>query len=213
MNLEFTELEEDLDKPITDYNLNPYFKKNLVKDTNLQETSKQVLKPIIKKSHPDEQENKIHRKKGISYDDILSSMNTVVIDGKLEFIRNDNEYGKNNENFISNNQEQPKKVNFNQTHNSYVRKPPIDSNMKNSYIYNKYFKDYRETNEEEHQQIPLTREQMKRKLLIDAINFHNERNRISQIKSTKLIFNSDNNIIKTRPIMNPYGINHLFKFK
>ena len=209
MNLEFTELEEDLDKPITEFNLNPYYKKNLVKDKNQQETSKQVLKPIIKKYHPDEQSNKIHKKKGISYNDILSSMNTVVIDGKLEFIRNDNECGQNNENFISNDQEQPKKVSFNQT----ARTPQIDPNMKNSYIYNKYFKDYRDTTEENSFQIPLTREQMRRKLLIDAINFHNEQNRISQIKSTKLIFNSGNNIIKTRPIRNQNGMNHLFKFK
>jgi hypothetical protein len=209
MNIEFTELEEDLDKPITEYNLNPYYKKNLVKDKNLQENSKQVLKPIIKNSHPDEQQNKIHKKKGISYDDILSSMNTVVIDGKLEFIRNDNEYSKNtNEQFVLNEQ-QPKKVSFNQP----TRTPPIDTNMKNSYIYNKYFKDYRVTNEENLPQIPLTREQMKRKLLIDAINFHNERNRISQIKSTKLIFNSSNNIIRTKPISKPNGMNHLFKFK
>ena len=209
MNLEFTELEDDLDKPITEFNLNPYFKKDIVKDKNLQETSKQVLKPIIKKSHPDEQQNKIHKKKGISYDDILSSMNTVLIDGKLEFIRNDSGYSKNNEQFVSNEQQQPKKVSFNQQ----IRNPPIDPNMKNSYIYNKYFKDYRETNEENSSQIPLTREQMKIKLLIDAINFHNERNRISQIKSTKLIFNSSNNIIRTKPISNPNGMNHLFKFK
>ena len=212
MNLEFTELEEDLDKPITEFNLNPYYKKNLVKDQNQQETSKQVLKPIIKKSHPDEQQNKIHRKKGISYDDILSSMNTVVIDGKLEFIRNDNELNSTkNEQFIPNQQQQhpQKKVSFNQS----ARIPQIDPNMKNSYIYNKYFKDYKETNEDNSHNIPLTREQMKRKLLFDAINFHNERNRISQIKSTKLIFNGGNNIIRSKPISNPNGMNHLFKFK
>ncbi len=98
------------------------------------------------------------KKKQVSYDDILSSMNTVVIDGKLEFIKKDVL-----QNILANNQQrqqqlpypqkqqqrqyqqqqphplqqphppqQPhqKKVTFNQP------QPQLD---KSSYIYNKFF--------------------------------------------------------------------------
>jgi len=179
------------------------------------------------------------KKKQVSYDDILSSMNTVVIDGKLEFIKKDvlqnivakqqlrqpkqpqpqsqsqsrrpqqyQQYQQYQQ------QVQQKKVTFNQ--------PPPTQLDKSSYIYNKYFKDYKDPSQnisEEPPRRPLTKNELIKQLIINKANAINERNRIAEIKSTKLLFNNNNNrniVINSRYIPpNPSGIglNHLFGFK
>jgi len=156
------------------------------------------------------------KRKTISYDDILSSMNTVVIDGKLEFISKDNL-----QNIVENQQQkQPqqnkKKVSFNQQeqyHSQNIQQPQIS---KNSYIYNKFFKDYKEPSSIQNEQPmrPLTKNELIKQLIINKVNAINEKNRIAQIKSTKLLFNNNNNrniIINSTP--NPNGMNHLFNFR
>ena len=67
--------------------------------------------------------------------------------------------------------------------------------MKNSHIYNKYFKDYKDPNVEyiEEVKVPQTVEEYNRMILEDRIRRIQERNRIAQIKSTKLMFESNNN--------------------
>jgi len=171
------------------------------------------------------------KKKQISYDDILSSMNTVVIDGKLEFIKKDVL-----QNIVANNQQrqqqlpypqkqqqrqyqqqqphlpqqpQQKKVTFNQP------QPQLD---KSSYIYNKFFKDYKDPLQVQNEppRRPLTKNELIKQLVINKVNSINERNRIAEIKSTKLLFNNNNNrniVINSRYIPNPSGLNHLFNFK
>ena len=123
------------------------------------------------------------KKKTISYDDILASMNTVVIDGKLEFIRKD---------LLQNAATTPhpnKKVTFNSPPPQHQHQHQQQFN-KNSYIYNKYFKDYKDPTQDENQtpQRPLTKNELRRKIIQDYANRINERNRVSQIKSTKLLF-------------------------
>ena len=255
MNVSFTEindLDEEFNKEFDEYNQNPYFDSSMLKSKNesVQKNTSppQQLKSIIKKTQQTQQiqqiqqTQSIHRqypekrnkKKGISYDDILSSMNTVVIDGKLEFIRNDS--GIRNQEL----QEEPLKrvVKINEP----PRPTQIDPNVKNSYIFNKYFKDYKEPNNMESPQKPLSKEELMRELIINSVNRHNEKIRISQIKSTKLLFNANNRptirprimhrpIQPTnntppsnqrprpvprpvpRPIFNPNGANHLFQLK
>jgi hypothetical protein len=174
------------------------------------------------------------KKKQVSYDDILSSMNTVVIDGKLEFIKKDVL-----QNIVANNQQrqfpqqhqqrqphqqlqqqpQQKKVTFNQP--TLQNKQPHTQLDKSSYIYNKYFKDYKDPLQVQNEppRRPLTKNELIKQLIINKANAINERNRIAEIKSTKLLFNNNNNrniVINSRYIPpNPSGIgmNHLFRFK
>ena len=240
MDITFTEID-NLDDSLEEINQNPYFNENaLPNKTSKIQKNKSILKnnksfqpetqkgnnindenvpinrsssiennSINKMNHPTQFQRR-NKKKGISYDDILSSMNTVVIDGKLEFIRNDNELQRiQRENSEKNEQQVKKIVKFNQTHHT-----PLDPNVKNSYIFNKYFKDYKDPSIIENPTVPLTKQQLLKKILIDKITQYNDQIRISQIKSTKLLFNSNNNIIRTAPTTyNQNGLNHLFKFK
>ena len=250
MNISFSEIDDfnNLDGSFDEINQNPYFNENITKYKKLQQNK---LISIIKKTNVDEpNENekpisnfKVHqpqreKKKGISYDDILSSMNTVVIDGKLAFIRNDShlhenqiqdhEYTQQPNQNKKVSQQVNKVVNFNQQQyqqrhpqqQTQQQMPQLDPNVKNSYIFNKYFKDYKDPQEVPIPQQPLTRKQIIRQLLIDKVNRHNDQLRLSQLKSTKLLFNNNNNnIIRSAPFNRRNFINgqnpgnHLFKLK
>jgi len=53
-----------------------------------------------------------------------------------------------------------------------------------------------------------------KQIIVNRINAINERNRIAEIKSTKLLFNNNNNRnIIINSMQNPGALNHLFKFK
>ena len=153
-------------------------------------------------------EKNIHKtnvkKPKISYQDILSSMGTVVINGKLEFERknNNNNLQQNSEFTTENSNKQHKKV--------VVNNLPQQIN-KNSYIYNKHFKNYKEpqiTQYIEEPIVPMTKKEFARQLIINRINDINERNRIAEIKSTKLMFNNNNNRnILINTMQNPNTVN------
>ncbi len=194
-------------------NQNPYFNSNInnikprekfMKNTEIAQNNS-TFKPMPKKN----------KKKTISYDDILSSMNTVVIDGKLEFIRNDS-YVQPKNNVSQEIQPQiPQKkfVKIGQTSTQQQQQQQqISPEVKNSYIFNKYFKDYKEPFQQTEQQIPLTKQQIIKNFIIEKVKRHNDNIRISQVKSTKLLFNN-NSIIRSAPVNNPNGSNHLFSFK
>ena len=120
------------------------------------------------------------KKKKINYNDILNSLNLVVNkSGVLQYITS-----TNNE---QHQEEQP------------IKGKPLEPQVKNSQIYNKYFKDYKDPNAEYVQEVkvPQTVEEYNRMLLEDRIKRIQERNRIAQIKSTKLIFESNNTQINS----------------
>jgi hypothetical protein len=158
----------------------------------------------------------------VSYDDILSSMNTVVVDGKLEFISKDklnniieNKNKTHNQNNIEseyhNQNSYKKRVTFN---DKSTAPPPID---KNSYIYNKFFKNYKDPYQEQQNEIlqrPLTKKELINQIIKNKIEAVNQKNRIAQIKSTKLLFNNNNNRnIVVKSMQNQSDFNHLFRFK
>ena len=123
------------------------------------------------------------KKKKINYNDILNSLNLVVNkSGVLQYIS------------TTNNQEPyyDKKQQYNQQ--QQPKGKPLDPQVKNSQIYNKYFKDYKDPNVEYVQEVkvPQTVEEYNRILLEDRIKRIQERNRIAQIKSTKMLFESNN---------------------
>ena len=119
----------------------------------------------------------------VSYGDILSSLNLVVENGVLKYIQ--------------------VKPNLEQSNN-------IEPQMQNSYIFNKYFKDYKDPSVIEEPKTPLTREEHKQAMILDYIKRVNERKRIQQIKSKKLIFNTSNINIAYK--QNPINSNQLFRF-
>ena len=164
------------------------------------------------------------KKKNVSYDDILSSMNTIVVDGKLEFISKDklncilenknkthNQYNSEGEYHSHNQNPYKKRVTFN---DKSAPQQPID---KNSYIYNKFFKNYKDPYQEQQDEIvqrPLTKKELINQIIINKIKSVNERNRIAQVKSTKLLFNNNNNRnIVVKSMQNQSDFNHLFRFK
>jgi len=125
-------------------------------------------------------------KNQISYDDILQSMNMRVKDGKLEMI-----------------QPVPQQANY---------APQVPYQEQNSYIYNKYFQDYAKQQNRQQQMPsrPLTPQERRAFIIKRQIEIENQRRRISQIKSKKLLFSTDNiNISYGRQ---PRDMNRLFKF-
>jgi hypothetical protein len=129
------------------------------------------------------------KKTQISYDDILKSMNMRVKDGKLEMV-------------------QPMSQETN-----YAAQVPYQHNPQtNSYIYNKYFKN--NTQYEENPQIPsrsLTPEERRAFMIKRQIEIAQQRKRISEIKSTKLQFSDTN--VNVSSVYRHKDLNRLFKMK
>ena len=123
------------------------------------------------------------KKKKINYNDILNSLNLVVNkSGVLQYIS------------TTDNQEPYYDEKQQYSHQQPIKGKPLEPQVKNSHIYNKYFKDYKDTNAEYVQEVkvPQTIEEYNRMLLEDRIKRIQERNRIAQIKSTKMLFESNN---------------------
>ena len=122
------------------------------------------------------------KKKKINYDDILNSLNLVVNkNGVLQYMTtNGNQESEQKQ--YQHQQQQP------------IKGRPLEPQVKNSQIYNKYFKDYKDPNAEYVQEVkvPQTIEEYKRMVLEEHIKRIQERKRIAQIKSTKMLFESNN---------------------
>jgi hypothetical protein len=69
------------------------------------------------------------------------------------------------------------------------QRQPVDPSVKHSYIFNKYFKDYADvTPPAPEKRVPKTIEEYNQMVYEDRIKRIEERKRISEIKSTKLMF-------------------------
>jgi hypothetical protein len=168
MNINFTEID--------DLGNNDNFDVNGYKTNNYWETSNVNVNV------------KDPKKKKINYNDILNSLNLVVNkSGVLQYISTTDSAQQNQqEQYYNPQQQQPKGK-------------PLDPQVKNSHIYNKYFKDYKDPNAEyiEEVKVPQTVQEYNRMILEDRIKRIQERNRIAKIKSTKLMFESNNTQINT----------------
>jgi hypothetical protein len=144
-------------------------------------------------------------KKKVSFDDIMRNMNLVVSKtGVLQSIRPQPQSHQQ-----QSHQQQPQHQSQHQSqqhqsqHQSqkYQQKPqqqpqqiqaPLDPSVKHSYIYNKYFKDYQTTAPEEPEiRVPKTKEEYFRMVAEERMRQIEEKRRISQIKSTKLLFTTN----------------------
>jgi hypothetical protein len=174
-----------------------------------------------------------YKKKKVSFDDILSNMNLVVNgSGVLQFMASKQQQPQQQQQqnqpqyqqYQQHPQYQPQqyehyqqqyeqnKLNKNNNKVEQVIKQqpptndvPIDPSVKHSYIYNKYFKDYKNaTNSDEPViRVPKTMEEYRQMLLEDKIKQIEQAKRISEIKSTKLMFTSNEDASLTRKNIQP----------
>ena len=144
------------------------------------------------------------KKKKVTFDDILTNMNIVVNkQGVLQFMSHQQNQLQYQNQPQYQNQNQTQYQNQNQTqYQNQTQKPqqqqiqePVDSSLKHSFIYNKYFKDYIDPNLVKPTPIvPKTMEELKQMLIQEKIIAEQQRQRISQIKSKKLIFTINSNM-------------------
>jgi hypothetical protein len=158
-------------------------------------TFEELEQPTQNNNYWSGQNNAIPNKAKVSYGDILSSLNLVVENGVLKHIQVKPNLNDQNTQLQRHTQQQSNNV---------------DPQMKNSYIFNKFFKDYKDQTIVEEPKPNLTREEQKQAMIVDYIKRVNERKRIEQIKSKKLIFNTNNINIAYK--QNPISSNQLFRF-
>jgi hypothetical protein len=144
----------------------------------------------------------VKKKKKVTYDDILTSLNLVVApNGVLQYMN-----AKPNTLNDDNNQQQyaPQSILKNP-----VTQEKIQPQVKHSYIYNKYFKSYKDVNVTvEEPRKPMTREEYQKMVIDDLIKKRIAQKRVAQIKSKQMAFTNNNQPIYA----SRNNLNHLFKF-
>jgi hypothetical protein len=169
MNLNFTEVDN--------LGNGDYFDVNGYQSNNYWETAN----PKVETQAP--------KKKKVSYDDILNSLNLVVNkNGVLQYM-SVNPNGHEEEQQSQYTQQPPQ--------TKVIKGKPLEPQVKNSFIFNKYFKDYKDPNAEQIQEVkvPQTIEEYRQMVLEERIKRIQERNRIAQIKSTKMLYETNNGYI------------------
>jgi hypothetical protein len=154
--------------------------------------TKNVLKSIIKPTA------NIKKPNTVSYNDILKSMNVSLVNGKLVLSK-----GTTSNKIEEVEENTSKKVQF-------ANQEPIPHEVKNSAIYNKYFKTYNSIQPTIEVRRPKTIEEYRQMLLEDRIKRIQANRRINMIKSKKLLFSRD-----STPVINmsqPTNLNKLFSF-
>ena len=146
------------------------------------------------------------KKKKVSFDDILSNMNLVVNkNGVLQFMSQSqnqtqqhpyppqqNPYPPQQHQYPPQQHPYPPQQQKQSTKSVQIKNEPLDPSVKHSYIYNKYFKDYQDAYSPVPEvKIPKTREEYLKMLVEEKLRKIEERKRISQIKSTKLLFTTN----------------------
>jgi hypothetical protein len=156
--------------------------------------TEQAVAPQFENNYWDNKPDHSAQKKArFSYDDILNSLNLVVQNGVLKQIQVKPTPGQGQ----IQSQQQPKDQ----------KTVTFDPQLKNSYIYNKYFKDYAQPGVPMEPEVPLTPEQRKQQAIKNYLERVAAQKRIEQIKSRKLLFNTNN--IHVAP--NNGNLNKLFR--
>ena len=139
------------------------------------------------------------KKKKVSFNDILTNMNLVVSKkGVLQFIQPGHEPQQDYQYQEQYYQQQQ----YAQNQPQQQQKQPVDPSVKHSYIYNKYFKDYADVAPPApEKRVPKTIEEYNQMLYEDRIKRIEERKRIAEIKSTKMMFTTtpDNHMSQRNP--------------
>jgi len=148
-------------------------------------------------------------KKKVSYDDILSSLQMKVVDGKLQFMRADDEALESLKNLKETQTESINKkvVSFHQQSPNFYANPPPPIKMAQKTLKTRHLP----IPQEEYQQPIMQRPLTKQEAIMRLLEARQEAARINQIKSTKLQFSTQN--INIAPTMTPKIGNMFFKFK
>lgn len=133
-------------------------------------------------------------KKKVSFDDILTNMN-LVVNKRGELQRMDL---KDVQQYQESPYQQPpyqeppyQELPYQQPPYQQPPSQPLQRELTQSYIYNKYFKDYSRANTEPvAPRVPKTMEEYKQMLLDDKINALEHKKRMEQIKPKKMMFTS-----------------------
>ena len=160
---------------------------------------------------------KTEKKKKVSFNDILTNMNLVVgKNGVLQQMQHQvvepsyeeqylpphPQYNiKKQEQYLPQQQEQYniKKIEQNQS--------PVDPSVKHSFIYNKYFKDYVDAYKPEPEVlVPKSMEEYRQMVYEQKVKEAEERKRIAEIKSTKLMFTTNKGYENANNGKNPANI-------
>jgi len=148
------------------------------------------------------------KKKKVSFNDILTNMNLVVSNkGVLQFIQPSHEPQQQQdyqyqEQYYQNQYPQQQQQQRQNMPQQQQQQQPVDPSVKHSYIYNKYFKDYADvTPPAPEKRVPKTIEEYNQMLYEDRIKRIEERKRIAEIKSTKMMFTTtpDNHMSQRNP--------------
>jgi hypothetical protein len=152
-------------------------------------------------------ENQYYSKKTFTYDDILTSMNLVVSsDGVLQYMNPKTDITPGP---VSDSTFQPKKL----IHNN------VGPELKHSYIYNKYYKNYKDpsTQEQEALRKPLTKAEYKQYIINEIIKSKKNKQRIAHIKPKQMAFTTTPNSVNHNPVYVPMAnnnnLNRLFKIR
>ena len=158
------------------------------------------------------------KKKKVSFNDILTNMNLVVNKkGVLQFMQPTQEPQQQDyqyeEQYYQQQYAQPQQRQYSQQQQRQYAQPQqrqyaqpqqqlVEPSVKHSYIYNKYFKDYADVSAPApERRVPKTIEEYNQMVREDRIKRIEERKRISEIKSTKLMFTTtpDNHVSQGNP--------------
>lgn len=147
------------------------------------------------------------KKKKVSFGDILNNMNLVVNNsGELQFMSNtpqshiqENQNTDLDSRMDSYPQMVPPRSQYEETR-TINKNNPIQPEVKHSYIYNKYFKGYIDVNNKQmpEPKVPKTLAEYKKMVIEERIRVFNEKQRISKIKSKKMLFTNAGNINATK---------------
>ena len=138
---------------------------------------------------------KTEKKKKVSFNDILTNMNLVVgKNGVLQQMQQPVTYEQPQPQYLP---QQPQYLPQQQQQQYNVKKveqnqAPIDPSVKHSFIFNKYFKDYVDSYKPEPEVlVPKTMEEYRQMVYELRLKQEEERKRIAEIKSTKLMFTTN----------------------
>jgi hypothetical protein len=159
------------------------------------------------------------KKVKFGYDDILSSINLVVNNGVLQYMTpaDKNQQSQQSQQYDPNTFTHSKNG-FQQTQpqmqkqaQQNVKKITVDPQVKNSAIYNKYFKNYKDPNETPEVKIPKTKEELRKMLIEQHIKRIQAQKRIALVKPKKMFFGAVGTPMPIYTSQN--AMNRLFKFK
>ena len=156
---------------------------NFVAPTPQQQQKQQPYFPqqqhLLRQQQLQQQQQLANNKKQITYDNILSSLNMKVVNGKLQIVRSDGEEGEEPQ---LQRQVQKKQVAFNPKTQTQTVQYPNQNGMAPQIIYDE------EGLQPQAIYIPMTKEEYKRKMAIQYLRRIQEIKHLERVKPRKMKF-------------------------